>query len=229
MGGLVSSGVATTYVGASQNGQYIFFTAADATKFGNAGVAFTDFYPAATDLFAYDTTTSEIRLMDPSATTLNATGASSNVTFGGVSADSSSVYFTTANLGTMGTYPGNANGTPFTMSGSTTVNQVVSMRLNLLSLDATSDTGASNFDNVTSAHNLTIHGMVQASQSVNLFDEWTHSVVATGTANANGVVDFTLRNVATGQHSYSLIDANNNTLTMGWGLISGSHLTVTVL
>ena len=227
VGGLVSSGAAATYVGASQNGQYIFFTAADASKFGNAGVAFTDFYTAATDLFAYDTTTNEIRLMDPSATTLNATGASSNVTFGGVSADSSSVYFTTTNLGTMGTYPGNTGGTAFTMGAP--VNQVVSMRLNLLSLDAASDTGASNFDNVTSAHNLTIHGMVQASQSVNLFDEWTHSVVATGTANANGVVDFTLRNVATGQHSYSLIDSNNNTLTMGWGLISGSHLTVTVL
>jgi len=226
-GNLVSSGVATSYVGASANGQYVFFTATDASKFGNNGTAFVDVNTAATDLFAYDTQTGEVRLMDASATALNTTGTTSGVLgFGGVTADNSTAFFTVANLGTMGNYPG--SGTAYT-AASTSATEVVSMRLNLLALDSASDNGPSSSDNVTSARNLTLHGLVQPSQSVNLFDQWSQSVVATGTANANGEVDFTLRNVSAGLHDYTLVDANNSMLTMSWGLVSGSHLQVTVL
>jgi hypothetical protein len=225
VGNLSSSGNAV-YQGMSADGNYVFFTANDATQYGNNGTAFIDNNASNANLFAYDVQTGEIRLMDASATNANTVGSGGAVTFAGVSQDGNYVLFNVGTLSTLGNGPA-GSGTAYVDAGAS--NDLISVRLNLLDLNSNSDTGLSNVDNITSATNLLLHGLVAPNQFVQLFDEWSEKVVATGTANAHGQVDFNLTNVSEGLHNYSLLDAGNNTLTMALGLNSGSHLMVTVI
>jgi hypothetical protein len=226
-GNLDSAGGAATYAGMSTDGHYVFFTANDASKYGNNGVAFIDNNTSNANLFAYDVQTGEIRLLDTSATTANAVGSGSAVSFAGSSQDANYALFNMGTLSTLGNGPAGSGAAYTETSGNW--NDVVSVRLNLLDLDTACDTGTSSVDNVTSQTNLLLHGLVAPNQTVSLYDEWSEKVVATATANAHGQVDFNLSNVGEGLHNYSLLDAANNTLTMALGLSSGSHLMVTVI
>ena len=224
--GNLSSSANASYLGMSPDGKYVFFNADDASKYGNNGTAFIDNNAFNSNLFAYDVQTGEIRLLDASATNANTVGSGGPATFGGVSPDGNYVLFNVGTLSTLGNGP-SGSGTAYADAG--VANDLVSVRLNLLDLNSNSDTGLSNVDNITSARDLLLHGLVAPNQFVQLFDEWSEKVVATGTANAHGQVDFNLTNVSEGLHNYSLLDAGNNTLTMALGLNSGSHLMVTVI
>ena len=108
---------------------------------------------------------------------------------------------------------------------------MVAVRLNLLDLATASDTAGGNsgtaFDNVTSAHDLSISALLEPNQPALLFDGLVQ--VGSATADAGGKVNWSLTGVATGTHDYTVV---NPTEMVPYRLdndISASHLKVVVI
>jgi hypothetical protein len=228
--GNTHAGAASTkYVGASADGHFAFFTASDASQFGNNGVAFTDAAPNSTDLFAYDLTSGTTRLI--SCGTSSNLSAGQEVLYSGTSQDGNYVYYSLANVGALQ----NTSGAALTDQGASNMD-LVAVRLNLIDLSNDSDTGGTTaqpylgFDNITTKHDLTLTSVVKAGESVQLFDG--SNQVGSGTADANGNVSFSLTGVATGDHDYTLHDSLSGlqlSLVQNDLISNAAHLHVSIL
>jgi len=185
----------------------------NAAGFGNNGTAFTDSNTGVDDFFLWDASTDTIRLLTGSVSDANASSAGS-FTYAGVSADGNWLYLTAANVGVV---PG-INGAAMT-DGSPATNDIIAIRLGLLDLPSSCDTGVSAYDNVTSQRSFTVTAFASANEDVVLKDNGTQVVAAT--ADANGNVSFALNNVALGTHNYTMYDAlSGNQLTLVAGDLS---------
>ncbi len=100
-GNTASGAAGVSGVTLSGDGRHVLFTANDASKFGNAGVAFTDSSPSTADIFAVDVASGEIRLLSHGPT---GDGVSAGVaaTLVGVSPDGGSAVFSAADAGVFG-------------------------------------------------------------------------------------------------------------------------------
>jgi len=85
----------------SADGRYVLFRAADATRLGNDGLAFTDAAPYAADWFATNIETGEIRLLTRS-TTDPMEGAGASATLLGTSTDGAQAIFSTNDAAAFG-------------------------------------------------------------------------------------------------------------------------------
>lgn len=85
----------------SNDGQYVLFTANDASKLANAGTAFTDASPTTADLFAARITDGSINLLSR-GTSSATTGAGTAVTLLGQSADGTYAIISTADASKFG-------------------------------------------------------------------------------------------------------------------------------
>ncbi|XGB41526.1 MAG: cadherin domain-containing protein [Nodosilinea sp. LVE1205-7] len=88
-------------VAISADGRYVVFSALDATRLGNGGVAFTDADPLRADWFATNTQTGQIRLLTHASGNDNAS-AGAAVSWQGVGGKGSYAVFSTANAGAFG-------------------------------------------------------------------------------------------------------------------------------
>jgi hypothetical protein len=177
------------------------FSNVDATKFGNNGVAFTDSATGDADFFLWDAATGNIRLLTHSATDMYAS-AGVAYSYSGISADGNTLVLSTLDVSTTAGSTGSAMS-----DASNTTTDLVAIRLSLLDLVTAYDTGSDVYDNRTTATNYDLNGYVKANQSVILKDNGTNA--ATATANADGVVTFSLTGVASGTHNYTLYDAGS--------------------
>jgi hypothetical protein len=123
-------------------------------------------------------------------------------TYSGISADGNTLVLSTPNVSATAGSTGSAM-----TDASTTTTDLVAIRLSLLDLVTAYDSGTNVYDNRTTATNFDLNGYVKANQSVILKDNGTNA--ATATANADGVVTFSLTGVASGTHNYSLYDAGS--------------------
>jgi hypothetical protein len=192
---------ASSYRAITADSKAVVFSNVDATKFGNNGVAFTDSATGDADFFLWDAATGNIRLLTHSATDMYAS-AGVAFTYGGISADGNTLVLSTPNVSST---PG-STGSAMSDASNTTAD-LVAIRLSLLDLVTAYDTGSDVYDNRTTATNYDLNGYVKANQSVILKDNGTNA--ATATANADGVVSFSLTGVASGTHNYTLYDAGS--------------------
>ena len=163
-----------TLVGVSADSRLVYFTAADATKFGNDGTAFSDTAISATDIFAYDIASRSITLVS------GANGASYGqaATFQAAT-DGGAALFSLGNVAGIGSLAGvlsDANGTG---------TDLLAARFNLLDLpnaDDSSETGTTT-DNITSKRSFALNSVAIPGRSVQLLDGST--VVATQVAPAS--------------------------------------------
>ena len=212
----------STYRGISGDGKTIFFTAMDASQFGNNGVAFTDSAPAADDLFAVDIATGKIELISG----INGASLGTGVSFEGIGADGQ-VRFTSANTNNL---PANPSGVISDQYPS--ASDLISSSFALLDLSTASDSAGSgdgsNRDNITSARTLVLTARVLPNQQVTLMDNGSFVSGGQATADNNGRVNWTLSNVGIGRHVYSLIDTAEQVPIVVDGRPTSSSLVVTV-
>ncbi|WP_295891466.1 VCBS domain-containing protein [uncultured Vibrio sp.] len=72
-----------------------------------------------------------------------------------------------------------------------------------IDLKSSTDSGASATDDITNIHTPIITGSAEANSSVSITDE-TGKVIATGTANSNGIYQLTTSNIAEGKHTFTV-------------------------
>ena len=214
-------GAGATYQGMSADGKWVLFSASDATKFGNAGQAFSDGSAHVADLFAVHVASGEIRLL--SGTYGTSTGSAAS--FVGFGDEGNTALFTTSNVTGLQT-PAAA-----LVDGNTSGTDLVAVRLNLIDLATasdTSDTGAGTaYDNITRSHALDLVAWLQPNQSAQLYDG--DQLVGTAVADASGHASWHLDNVSSGSHHYTLHDANEQVPIQIAGSVAASFLDVTVL
>ena len=220
--GTGSSGSINSFAGMTPDGQTVLFTASDATAFGNSGVAFTDSATASADLISANLATGEMRLISG----INGASLGSAVTYLVMSQDGNYMY-----MGGVTNVAGLPDGGAVLTDNNGAGGDIVAVRLNLLDLATASDTSGSgagtSFDNITASHALTLNALLNPSQSAQLLDNG--QLIGTATADSMGQASWTLQNVASGTHSYSLQDSTEQVpLTLG-GSAAMSTLKVTVL
>jgi hypothetical protein len=211
------SSVAFNAVTAS--GEWVIFSANDATQFGNNNTAFIDSNGASTaDLFAWNSNSGALRHLTDGLTT--------SASYNGISVDGNVVYYSTTNVaGLKGT-----NGNNFSDAG-LTATDIVAVRLNLLDLLTTYDSGTSIYDNNTNLSTYDLLAYVQSNQVVQLQDNGVN-VGSAVTANSAGVATFHLSGVSTGAHIYTVFDDSTHrqiTLAFQELLDSAARLSMTVL
>jgi Bacterial Ig-like domain len=193
---LTEAAPGVTLLGVSEDSRLAFFSAADATVFGNDGVAFSDAASAATDLFAVDLNSRSIELISGQ----NQASFGQAAAFLGL-AEAGSVLYSLGNGTGISTVAGrisdpNGNGT-----------DVLSARFNLIDLDTADDTlnadgSGTTRDNITAKRSFVLHSWATPGMAVQLRDG--DSVVASQTAGSDGRLRWQLSNVAVGSHSYNL-------------------------
>ena len=216
---LTAGTASATYAGVSSDGRYVFFTSLNATQFGNNGSAFVDSNGTSlADLYSYELSTGIQRMLS--------LGMLSAVSYAGTSADGNYCYFTVANVGALSDHT--ASGTY--SDGGTSATDLMAVRLNVLDLATANDLGSNAFDNITSATSFTLNAVVNATQTVSLYEVGVAAVLsANQTADASGAVSFTLTGVSAGTHKYALVDSTTSKLISYLAdTDSGSYLTVTV-
>ena len=72
-----------------------------------------------------------------------------------------------------------------------------------IDLKSSTDSGASATDDITNIHTPIITGSAEANSSVSITDE-TGKVIATGTANSNGIYQLTTSNITEGKHTLTV-------------------------
>ena len=194
--GVDQIGPSVRLLGVSADSRLAFFSAADATSFGNNGTAFTDSATSATDILAVDLNSRRIELVS------GANGASFGqaATFQGIG-QGGSVLFSLGNVAGINTVGGtltdtNGNGT-----------DILSRRFNLIDLVSADDTlnadgTGSRTDNITTSRNFTLESWATPGMAVQLLDG--NTVVSSQNAQADGRLRWQLSNVASGEHTYSL-------------------------
>lgn len=211
----------STYRGISSDGQIIFFTANDATKFGNNGSAFTDSATTATDLFAVNVKTGLIDLISGD----NGISLGTSITFEGIS-ESGQVFYRAANVNNL------KSGIGIISDQNTSGSDLIASRMSLLDLDTAGDSAGgsdgTSTDNITTARTYTIRGRVLPNQQVRLLDNGTQIPSGEATANSQGMVSWTLSNVSLGLHAYSMVDVNQNIPIAIGGRLGSSDLAVVV-
>ena len=210
-------GAGVSYAGMTADGKWALFSANDARQFGNNGTAFTDSNTAASDVFAVQVASGEIRLLSGT----NGVSMGSAAQYVGLSADGNTAYFRAADVSALK----NAAGTAL-VDADTAGMDLVGVRLNVLDLANASDTGNA-YDNRTSAHDLTITAMLAPNSSAILRDG--NTLLGSATANAEGVATWTLSNVSSGEHRYSLLDGTEQVPIQLVGSVAASVLDVTVI
>ncbi|WP_240868858.1 Calx-beta domain-containing protein, partial [Cylindrospermopsis raciborskii] len=212
--GLDEIGKSVTLLGVSADSRLAFFSSADATSFGNDGVAFTDSATSSTDIFAVDLSTRRIDLVSGQ----NGASLGQVATFQGIS-DGGSVLFSLGNVGGINTVAGtltdsNGNGT-----------DILARRFNLIDLVSADDTDSPR-DNITSSRNFTLESWATPGLTVQLKDG--DSLVTSQTAQADGRLRWQLSNVAPGEHNYSLWHPTEGIPIRLASPLGASTLTVTV-
>jgi hypothetical protein len=207
-----------TLVGVSADSRLVYFTAADASRFGNDGIAFSDAASSATDIFAYEIATRTIGLVSGA----NGTSYGQTATFQGAT-DGGAVLFSLGDVAGLTSTAGllsDANGTG---------TDLLASRFNLLDLataDDTSETGTAT-DNITSKRSFVLNSVALPGRSVQLLDNGV--VVATQTTPASGLLTWSLSNVSLGEHTYTLQDATEAIPLRLAPATGQSSLTVTVV
>jgi mRNA-degrading endonuclease HigB of HigAB toxin-antitoxin module len=194
-GPTVAAAADVALVGVSPDSRLAFFTAADATKFGNGGVAFADSGPTATDVFAFDLTTRSIVLVSGA----NGVSFGQSATFLGVS-EGGTVLVSLGNVAGLGSIAGTLT------DPNTSGTDVLALRLNLLDLinaDDSTEIGTAT-DNYTKKDSFTLTSLGMPGRSLQLLDNGV--LVATQTSGASGIVTWALTNVDNGVHTYTLRD-----------------------
>lgn len=211
-----------TFRGISGDSKTVYFTASDASQFGNNGSAFIDSAPAADDLFAVDVATGVIELVSG----VNGVSLGTAISFEGIGADGQ-VRYTSANANNL---PGSPSGVINDQYPN--IPDLIASSFALLDLSTASDsTGngdGTNRDNITSARTLTLTARVLPNQQVSLLDSGSFVSGTQLSADSNGHVSWTLSNVAIGRHSYSLLDAVEQVPIVLDGRPASSSLVVTV-
>ena len=217
-----SQAAATAYRGISGDGRRVFFTTADASKFGNAGATFSDGAPSADDLLSVTINASEFELISG----LNGSSFGSAVTMDGLS-DSGRLLYRSNNVVGMPSGPGllsdaNASGA-----------DLLATSTSLLDLDTAGDTSGgaagTTTDNITSATNFTLRARVLPNQAVQLLDDGSPVSGGAATADSRGLVSWTLNGVALGTHHYSLLDTVEQIPVVMSGRPSATRLEVNVI
>ncbi|MEB3200734.1 MAG: Calx-beta domain-containing protein [Synechococcaceae cyanobacterium] len=221
-GGASVQGAATVYRGISPDGQTVLFTAADASRFGNAGVAFSDGAPAADDLFSVSVGSGEIELISG----FNGVSQGSAIAFDGLS-ESGRVLFRSANVN------GLASGGGVISDAAPSGSDLIASSLVLLDLDSAGDSSGgaagSGSDNITLERSYTIRSRVLPNQTVQLLDNGAPVSDGLATADGQGLISWALSGVSTGSHRYSLLDPLEQIPVMIAGRPLASRLDVTVL
>jgi methionine-rich copper-binding protein CopC len=210
---------AATYLGASPDGKIVYFSAVDATKFGNAGRAFTDSSVTSKDIFAVNAATGQIQIV----TGINGASLGKDATFVGIS-ESGSVIYRTANVNGLPSPTGNIS------DSAQTSEDLVASRTAILDLINSGDSpgyvNRTASTVVTDIHSYVLRAVVKANQKVDLLDNG--ELVTQTTADANGVIGFLLTNVESGLHAYTLRDATLQGKLQIAGNANESTLYVTV-
>ena len=207
-------------LGVSEDSRLAFFSAADATGFGNGGVAFSDAARTAPDLFAVDLTSRSIELISGQDRASFGQAAS----FLGLG-EGGSVLYSLGNGAGISTVAGSIsdpNG-----SGS----DLLAARFNLIDLDTADDTlnadgSGTTRDNITAKRSFVLHSWATPGMAVQLRDG--DSVIASQTALSDGRLRWELSNVAVGSHSYNLWFAEEGIPIRLASSLGSSSLTVTV-
>ena len=217
-GSTTRAAASVNLVGVSTDSRTAYFTAADATQFGNGGTAFADAATAATDLFAIDLSTRAITLVSGSS----GVSFGQSVTFRG-SGDGGSVLFSAGNVAGITA----TEGTLSDPNGSGT--DLLALRANLLDLNTSDDTAetGSDIDNITTKRSFVLNGLAVPGRSVQLRDNGV--VVATQIAGSSGRVTWSLSNVALGEHTYTLWDTAEQIPLRSSDPTGASSLTVTLV
>jgi hypothetical protein len=213
---------ATAYRGISGDGRRVFFTTADASKFGNAGASFSDGAASADDLLSVNINGSEFELISG----LNGSSFGSAVTVDGLS-DSGRLLYRSNNVIGMPSGPGllsDANASGADLLATSTC---------LLDLDTAGDTSGgaagTSTDNITTATNFTLRARVLPNQAVQLLDDGSLVSGGAAMADSRGFVSWTLSGVALGTHRYSLLDTVEQIPVVMSGRPSATRLEVNVI
>jgi microcompartment protein CcmL/EutN len=222
------------YVGMSPDGQWALFSAPDASKFGNNGVAFVDDYKSDLDLIAARVTTGEQRLL----TGINGMSLGGGFNFQGFSDDANSVYLGLGQLDGYKTSHGSLSMPGNLVDSTATGSDLVSVRLNLLDLKTEADlavapgTTKAATDNLTTSAVLAsvaneLSAMLTPGQVADLYDG--SNLVSSATANASGKAVWDLNNVSRGDHRYWLYDPAEAQQILLGNSLAASELLVKVL
>jgi len=209
-----------TLLGVSADSRLAFFSAGDASPFGNDGVAFTDSNTSATDIIAVDLTSRRLELVSGASDASFGQAA----TYRGLG-EGGTVLFSLANVNGISTEAGlltDSNGTG---------TDILSRRFNLIDLVSADDSlnadgSGSRSDNITNRNSYTLEAWAKPGMAVQLLDGDT--VVASKTAAADGRLSWQLTDVADGVHVYSLQYSDEGIPIRLSSPLGSSSLTVTV-
>ncbi|MFN6338928.1 MAG: Calx-beta domain-containing protein [Cyanobacteriota bacterium] len=219
--GSKTQGAASVYRGISPDGQSVFFTAADARRFGNDGIAFGDAAITADDLFAVSVSSGVIELVSG----LQGTSLGTAVTFDGIS-ESGQVFYRNANV------QGLPAGAGLIGDAAPASVDLVATRFALLDLEVSGDMAGgadgTSTDNVTSARSFTLSARLLPDQAVVLVDNGIAVSGGAATADSQGLVSWSLSEVTLGTHRYSLLDHIEQIPVVMSGRPTASSLEVTV-
>ena len=210
-----------TLLGVSEDSRLAFFSANNASSFGNDGLAFSDSAATAGDLFAVNLANRQIELI--SGQNLASFGQSATYLGNG---EGGSVLYSLGNVSGIQTPTG------LLSDGNGTGTDVMAARFNLIDLvnkDDTlnSDGSGSRTDNITRKTFFTLKSWATPGLAVQLKDG--ANVVASQTAGSDGSLSFALSNVAIGSHTYSLWYPTEGIPITLASALGASSLTVTVL
>ena len=215
--------------GVSSDGKWALFSSADASKFGNNGIAFADNNPSGLDLFASNIKTGEIRLLSGS----NGTSTGGISSYVGLSEDGNTAYFTQTNVNGMKTASNSS-----LVDSATSSPDLVGVRLNLLDLYTSSDTAGgsagTSFDNITASKSLNLSALIGAGNQGDLMELIGQDFVlvassSTQTADSSGQASWSISNVSSGQHTYAIFDPTQGVQYILDQAQTASRLAVTVL
>ena len=216
--GVTVAGPSITLMGVSRDNRLAYFSAPDASRFGNSGTAFVDSATAATDLFAVDLQTRRLELIS----------GQSGVSYGQVATwqgltDGGGVVFSVGNVAGITTAAGaltDANG-----AGT----DLLVKRFNLLDLATNDDTqtNGNRTDNITARQNFVLNSLTTPGVAVQLLDNGT--MVAEQTPGASGLLRWSLTNVSSGSHTYTLWSPAEQIPVQIVSPLGTSSLTLTVI
>ncbi|MFN6106844.1 MAG: Calx-beta domain-containing protein, partial [Planctomycetaceae bacterium] len=216
--GVTVAGPSVTLLGVSRDNRLAYFSAPDASGFGNSGTAFVDSASSATDLFAVDLQTRRLELISGEAGMSYGQAA----TWQGLT-DGGSVIFSVGNVAGITT----AAGTLTDANGAGT--DLLVKRFNLLYLATNDDTqtNGNRTDNLTARQAFVLNSLTTPGVGVQLLDNGT--MVAEQTPGASGLLRWSLTNVSGGSHTYTLWSATEQIPVQILSPLGTSSLTLTVI
>ncbi|MFM8476978.1 MAG: hypothetical protein ACKOEO_14465, partial [Planctomycetaceae bacterium] len=209
---------AVKLLGVSKDSRTAFFSSANATAFGNGGVAFTDPSTSSTDVFAVNLATRDIELLS------GANGASYGQAASLVGiADGGEAIISMASVAGIPVLAGNV--TDNNGSGL----DLISRRFSLIDLNSSDDTaaGGSDIDNITTKTSFGLNSLVTPGQRVQLLQDGL--MIQEKVADASGRIHWQLSGVSGGVHTYSLWFPEELIPVRTSSALGNSALTITVI